>query len=423
VVCIATDITELKQKNDELEALFEEYKSLNQSLAIAKEMAEAANKAKSEFLANMSHEIRTPLNAVIGFSEILKAKIIDPKLKNYVNGIITGGNNLLSLINDILDLSKVEAGKLIINLAPVSVQDLLNDLEQIFSVSVQSKKIKLTINYLSPAITQVISDETRLRQILLNLIGNAVKFTNEGGSIGVEVNCIANPLIDDKNIFTMKISDTGVGIPINQYEKIFEAFSQQDGQSTRKYGGTGLGLAITKRLVNLLGGKITLSSEVGKGSEFTILLDNIQLPSKSNLANATQTVNDQINYGFNRQRILIVEDNELNRFVLYETLTMYNLDVTIVSGGQEALDYIASNHIDIILLDIMMPDMDGYETLVKIRQLEKQLKTPVIAVTAVSAMRTHHDFDGVIKKPIVKTELLETLAQLITNKKIEDKRK
>jgi signal transduction histidine kinase/DNA-binding response OmpR family regulator len=241
----------------------------------AKEAADSANHAKSEFLANMSHEIRTPMNAVIGFSDILAAKVTDKKHKGYLNSIQTAGKSLLTLINDILDLSKIEAGRLEIQYEPVNLQLIFTELQQIFSLQIADKHLEFIIEIDDSLPTALCLDETRLRQVLLNLISNAVKFTQHG-YIKLCANqeaCVNSKQID----LIITVEDSGIGIPSNQQALIFEAFRQQDGQSTRQYGGTGLGLTISKRLVEMMNGKISVTSIPKNGSNFKITLRKVEI--------------------------------------------------------------------------------------------------------------------------------------------------
>ncbi len=266
--------TKINEQLQEYAALNNEYKEQNEELLIAKEKAEESDRLKSEFLANMSHEIRTPMNAVLGFSEILNTKLADkPEYKPFIDGIMNGGNNLVSLIDDILDLSKIEAGRLEIKLKPVDLVKIIEAIKQIFSLKIKSKNLLflLKIDPLLP--TSLMLDQTRIRQILFNLVGNAIKFTDTGSvsiSVKIENDTQPNNQID----LYFEIKDTGIGIAKNQIDTIFKTFRQTEGQSV-KYGRAGLGLPITKRLAEAMNGKISVDSEIGKGSVFRIHFKNV----------------------------------------------------------------------------------------------------------------------------------------------------
>ena len=243
----------------------------------AKIEADKANEAKSEFLANMSHEIRTPLNAVIGISELLSNTIKDKKQQNYMNTINNAGNSLLLIINDILDLSKIESGKMELNFKPIKLHAIFKEIETIFMQEVHNKEIEFFVEIPNDIPELILFDEVRIRQILLNLIGNAVKFT-EKGYVKLSIETVPSNKRDMRQVdLRLSIEDTGIGIPKSEKERIFQAFTQISGQSIKKYGGTGLGLSITKKLVEMMNGKISLESEVGKGSCFRVWLP---LPSQ-----------------------------------------------------------------------------------------------------------------------------------------------
>jgi PAS domain S-box-containing protein len=381
---------------------------LENNLILAKQTAEDANNAKSEFLANMSHEIRTPLNAVIGYSELLKEQIKQPKLKSYIKGITSGGESLLSLINDILDLSKIEAHAMKLDNKPASIKKMVNALQQIFSATCKAKGLDCIMIIEKGTKDELIIDELKLKQVLQNLIANALKFT-EKGSVKVYVTC--KETIKGSNICNLKIEvkDTGIGIPAKEHEKIFEAFVQQNGQSNRKYGGTGLGLAITKKLVTLMGGEISLASEVGKGTVFTVHIPDIKIAEPSKTTAITERNNKDI--VFKNQTVLLVEDILSNREIIKGYCASLQLQIAEVADGIEALTYLKKHKPDLILMDIMMPKMDGKTTTEKIKENEELSQIPIIALTA-KALETEEEkklFDNYLRKPITKKELIGTL--------------
>ncbi|OFY68418.1 MAG: hypothetical protein A2265_03485 [Bacteroidetes bacterium RIFOXYA12_FULL_33_9] len=402
VIGFSVDITDRKL-NDE-------------ALKDAVEKANAANKSKSEFLANMSHEIRTPMNAVIGFAQILKKRLPEnTNVDDYVNGIINSGNSLLSLINDILDLSKIESNKMEIHYEPIMVYDFINNIEQIFKLRCESKGITFIINIPSSFPESILIDETRLRQVLFNLIGNAVKFTHTG-SIQVDISITENKQSKFDAIF--EVRDTGIGISLDDSERIFQAFQQQSNAITKQYGGTGLGLAITKRLVEMMNGEIMLKSVLGKGSSFKVKLKNIQ---------AVKSVNQsKINFHdfvirFENQKILLVEDSTVNREVVKGLLENYNLNIIEAVNGIEAVEKTIAENPDLILMDIHMPEKDGITASKEIKISHKLNQIPIIALTASSFKNEidsiNENCDGFLKKPIMEQDLVTELARFLNHSK------
>ncbi|MCB1190754.1 MAG: PAS domain S-box protein [Leptospiraceae bacterium] len=396
--CLALDITERIRAEKEII-------STNRALREAKEEAEKANKIKSEFLANMSHEIRTPMNAIIGFTELLDNMITDDVQKQYLSSIVSSSKTLLTLINDILDLSKVEAGKLKLNYGVVNLQQLLEELKSVFSKSIYEKGLEFQFN-IEPNLPHILLDEIRLRQILINLIGNSVKFTSSG-FIKLSVRTQKNPLQKNSLELYISIQDTGTGIPKEEQEMIFEAFSQRKEQNQAKYGGTGLGLTISSRLAKMMGGKILLESNLNLGSTFTVFFQEIQVEESYQTQYASKQ-KDYIKPNFKGISLLMVDDIESNKEVLRGYLRGTEIEIFEASNGKEAIEIAISKHPNLIVLDIRMPVMNGYEAL-KILKAKEDLKNiPVIALTASVAddERLKKEFDGYLRKPVNRTDFI-----------------
>ena len=383
-----------------------ESKEYERNLKLAIEHAEQANKAKSEFLANMSHEIRTPMNAILGFSESLYHKITDDRYKNMLGSILSSGNLLLSLINDILDMSKIEAGKLEFNYQPVNIRNISKEIVQIFSEKVQKKGVsfKATSSENVPALLQL--DEVRIRQIFLNLVGNALKFTEQGF---IQLNINFENITENSGKLEITVQDTGIGIPEDQQEIIFDAFRQQSGQSNRKYEGTGLGLAITKKLVEKMNGTISVKSKVSQGSVFIIEFANVNIITKADDDENTNE-NGQQNIKFGKAKVLIVDDVKTNIRTIEKLLEDHNLTFISADNGEIALEILNHHTPDIILMDIRMPGLDGNETTRQIKDNPRFAQIPVIAFTAsVFELPNTNDkniFDGVLYKPVNKQKII-----------------
>ena len=408
ILSVARDITEAKR--------------VEQALIEAKNAAESADKAKSEFLANMSHEIRTPLNAVIGFSEILGGQATDQKQKVYLDAINTAGKSLLRLINDILDLSKIEAGMMGVNYGPVNSGNIFKEIEQIFKMAVQEKGIEF-ITEIDETIPKVlILDEARVRQVLLNLVGNAVKFTDSGY---IKLKVVKRSIDPEGNKIDLIIAvqDTGIGINKNELNEVFNSFRQQYGQSNRKYGGTGLGLSISKRLVELMNGRIELESEQGAGSTFTIYLRDISVASFERVENPDAMMET---LRFNGEKVLVVDDVESNRELVREQLNMVGLKVFTAVNGEDAIYKVENLKPALILMDLMMPIMDGHEAAEEIKDNDELKHIPIIALTASTRIRSFQEnenspFAGFLSKPVSAKQLYKEIQRFIVPQKIDEK--
>ena len=399
LVSVASDITQRRQAETD---------------KIAQEAAIQANKAKSMFLANMSHEIRTPMNAIIGFSDLLFASIQDPKQRSQIEAIRSSGKNLLRLINDILDLSKIEAGKMAIQNERVNIHEIIKEVKTIFVHTTNEKGLQFIIDKAENIPSALLLDETRIRQILFNLIGNAIKFTDKGEVVLSLSKKIKGP---SKIDLIIQVKDTGIGIPENQQHLIFEAFTQQEGQRSMQYGGTGLGLTITKRLVEMMGGNIELSSEFEKGSTFTITLPDITVIKRSEKEQEISPF-DPSNLYFEDSTVLIADDNQENRKYLVDLLSIYQLNIYEAENGLEAIEKAKLYLPDVILMDFKMPIMNGREA---IEQLKKQNTTnsiPIIGLSASSREVLEEQngigiYDEFLLKPINAVELLELLKKYL----------
>lgn len=391
-----------------------ERKIIEESLIKAKQDSEAANKAKSVFLSNMSHEIRTPLNAIIGFSQLMsREKDLNDRQKEYINSIIKAGEHLLELINEILELSKIEAGRIVLNPSTIDLNSLCEDIRMMFSEKAKEKNLQLIFECTNELPQYIVIDEGKLRQVLVNIIGNAIKFTEEGGvAIRVQTNRDKN----GKYYLIVEVQDSGPGISEDELGKLFKHFEQTN-TGVKQGSGTGLGLALSKELAQLMGGDISVSSKTGEGSIFTIKVEynegNLDEIEKLETKRIISIANHDKKY-----KILVVDDKVENLKVTVNLLNAVGFETVEAVNGKDAIDKLNKTRPDLILMDMRMPVMDGYEAIRMIKSMEEFKNIPVVALTAstfedekkrIEALK----IEGYIRKPFRENDLFNIIGNLL----------
>ena len=402
----------------ELRQEIEEKSRAEEALREAVDRAETANQAKSSFLANMSHEIRTPLNAIMGFTEILDGRIRDERQKQYLDSIQASGKTLVTLIDDILDLSKVEAGILEVNARPTDVRAILQDAELVFSQKAQEKGLRLETE-IDPGIPEtLLIDEGRTRQILTNLVDNALKFTHQGH---VKVTAAGSRRADDARMLDLifTVTDTGIGIPDDQRERIFGAFDQSTGQSINEYGGVGRGLALIKAVLDRTNGEISVESQIGVGSTFTVTFRDVQVATEEQVAASLPDDFNPDSVSFDSATVLVADDVSANRELVKGFLDGHPLSFVEAENGEEAVELTRRLRPAIVLMDIKMPVLDGFSAAQRLKANPELRQVPVVALTG-SVLRESEDevlqvCDAFLRKPVSRSDLIRTMSSLMAH--------
>lgn len=413
---------QMSEMIEDFNSMIQSLREMREELTVSREEAQKAATAKSEFLSNMSHEIRTPLNAVIGMADVLWDMNLDNESRNYLQVLRKSGQHLLHLVNDILDYSRLEEGKIQLETKPFDLHALISGMDCMVGALARGKGLALNVRKSLDVPAFVVGDENRLKQILLNLLGNSVKFT-ERGRVDLDINTC---LTDRGKRLEFSVRDTGVGIPKDKLDRIFLRFSQADSGVTKVYGGTGLGLAISKQLVELMGGEIFVESELGKGSCFRFWIPMIETQRHVDFPAVDAQWEEKHMHNlevFAGQRILLADDSVDNRVLVQALLKATDLKIDSVSNGLQAFELYKKNHYDLILMDMQMPIMDGYTAVREIRKFESAhgngKRIPIVALTAyalreemVRSSEAGCDFH--LSKPFSKKQLLQVLHRYLS---------
>jgi two-component system, sensor histidine kinase len=404
----------------------EELEKTNERLLEEKERSEQLAIAKDEFMSSMSHEIRTPLNGILGFTNVLLTnKVLPTEYQKQLEMVKISGDILLVIINDILDLAKIDAGKMTVEESPIMIRELSQVILNTFTVKVNEKELNLHLNFDGAIPETLLGDSVRISQVLFNFVSNAIKFTPSRGDVTLSVR------LDKENenycFIELCVSDTGIGIPADKIDTVFAPFVQTSNDTARKYGGTGLGLTIVKKIIDLMNGEVYVESEFGKGSKFRAIIPlrkYIGDPETELVKTDLKTEAKHIDIPEHAIRVLLADDNAINRLLVQTVLAPYKMSITAVENGKLAFEAVEQQDFDIILMDLMMPEMDGYEATQAIRKLPEPAKNniPIIALTAVVTNSVTEKceetgMNGYISKPFDSNELYRMMLDLIAKTK------